>query len=283
MLIASAFCNDSPIIGILTLPNHSNLAYGSQLLQLESIKFLESTGGRVKDLQYDAPLQELTDSLDDLNGLFIPSYNDEQQQTRMSQKWIDALEALTKKALALNKDGTHFPVWISGTSAVSWFDQSSLEQIDQVNVKISPQFKQGFVDQNQIKFPDSSSWVNLRQALTSEKASSSKSTSLYTPLVTFSNENKEFVGLMKHPDHPIYVSFIQWEAVYNFYPLWTIPHDAASTRLAFSVSKFFTNECRKNDHAYSDIKTQYNNIIWRHHDPTVSKGVEEQRFYFNEY
>ncbi len=91
----------------------------------------------------------------------------------------------------------------------------------------------------------------------------------------------EYVGVMHHEKYPIYVSYLMFEAVYNFYPHWQIPHDARATRFAFGISKVFTNMCRKSDHEYEDIPTQYNNIIWRHNKPTISTGVEEMRFYMS--
>lgn len=43
------------------------------------------------------------------------------------------LQAITTKVKELNDDGVHYPMWVSGTSAVAWFGTERLDKIKAKN------------------------------------------------------------------------------------------------------------------------------------------------------
>lgn len=58
-----------PIIGILTLPNHFSSHKATSYFPASYVKWLESGGGRVVPIPYDAPLDETAKLLSKLNGV----------------------------------------------------------------------------------------------------------------------------------------------------------------------------------------------------------------------
>ncbi|KJE91422.1 hypothetical protein CAOG_008619 [Capsaspora owczarzaki ATCC 30864] len=62
--------NPAPVVGVLLQPTYGNLApFGSQLLQANMVKFLESGGSRVVPIPLDAPEDVLDGLLRSVNGV----------------------------------------------------------------------------------------------------------------------------------------------------------------------------------------------------------------------
>ena len=96
-----------------------------------------------------------------------------------------------------------------------------------------------------ILFPDSNTYFNLNKAFT-EKGISVHPTATKWIKDAYATDSRgnEFVALFHHHVYPVYASFAQFEAVYNFFPMNLIDHTRHATRFAFGVSKFFTNLAR---------------------------------------
>lgn len=213
------------------------------------------------------------EKLKNLNGLFIPSYTDETPAAFSNPTWDATVQALVSAAKTYNDEGVDFPVYISGTSAVSFTSKTnSARTADLQNHRTSLSWTDDF-DTDKIRHSDSDVFVNLLQAFSTVEG--------YTTLATLSDKSgDQFVAVAKDEKYPIYLIFSQFETVYNFYPHLRIPHSSEETRLAFSFSKFFTNLARENDREYPTLKDQYDNIIWSEARPVVTDTIEEERFYF---
>lgn len=77
-------------------------------------------------MTYDSDIDYLLQKLYNLNGLFIPSYNEESNKIPlMNEKWLSTMYDLYTKVVELNKVSP-FPIWFSGTSAANFFGVGNL-------------------------------------------------------------------------------------------------------------------------------------------------------------
>ena len=96
-----------------------------------------------------------------------------------------------------------------------------------------------------VLFPESTTYFNLNKAFTPKGISLHPiATKWIIDAESVDSRGNTFVALFHHHVYPVYASFAQFEAVYNFYPHNLIDHSRKATRFAFGISKFFTNLAR---------------------------------------
>ena len=100
--------NLRPIIGIVSQPHTSTP--GLSYVAASYVKFVEMAGGRAVPLKYgDASLAEIDTLMEGLNGVLFPGGGAD--ITDASSPYYQFAAHIWNKAIALNDQGQHYPVW----------------------------------------------------------------------------------------------------------------------------------------------------------------------------
>ena len=107
--------NDSPIIGILTVPSEYPDYYSSQnysYFASSYVQYIESSGGRVYPLKYDLPRDEFFGTLDKLNGvLFTGGSTGILYPNNTLAPFGQAMQNVIDYVMDQHKKGVYFPLW----------------------------------------------------------------------------------------------------------------------------------------------------------------------------
>ena len=100
--------NLRPIVGIVSQPHTSTP--GLSYVAASYVKFVEMAGGRAVSLKYgDASTAEIDTLMEGLNGVLFPGGGAD--ITDASSPYYQFAAHIWNKAIALNDQGQHYPVW----------------------------------------------------------------------------------------------------------------------------------------------------------------------------
>jgi len=99
--------NFQPVIGVVTEPTstHGN---STSYIAASYVKWIESAGGRVVPLRYDAPVEETEALMKGLNGLLYPGGGASLDE---GSAFYQGARSMWEFALKSNEAGEHYPVW----------------------------------------------------------------------------------------------------------------------------------------------------------------------------
>ena len=144
-LLAISIATDAPIIGLYTLPIIESNGKSLSFVQAEAVKFIEASGGRVVPLRYTDTAENLLALLHQCNGLYVPSYNEESDQIYiLDAQWHQNIQTLYQEVLSMNTQGIIFPMWISGSSVVSFFGAASMDKVFLSNLNTPLSYQESF-------------------------------------------------------------------------------------------------------------------------------------------
>ena len=298
--VSLILAHDHPMVGVISFPYKANKEGITSYIQVETAKFIESSGARNVAIFYNQPWSTSVDMLSHLNGLVV--------QNNFENKLTDSTFASTLKnaywyATDANDKGTVFPLWASGTSALQMLEQiSSNKDLSKFTVNIDAIDYSTTLKITEPRHPSES--ISLTASI-----SDSDLSMLESEKISYFNQNKgitvnsikndpflqnnfdvvatavdrkgtEFIAIMKSKKYPIFLSFVLFESVYNFYPSTKVPHSIWASRMSVHISNSFTNYCRQNERAYADVVTEYKNNIFNY-KVTTSIEKEYMTFYFS--
>ena len=143
--VIASIATDSPIICLYTLPIVESHGTSTSFVQAESVKYLEASGGRVVILKYTDNPNNLLALLNQCNGLYVPSYNEEADLTIiLDATWHQNLQELYQQVLTMNTNGIIFPMWLSGSSVVGFFGAASMDVVEMPNLNTPLKFQDAF-------------------------------------------------------------------------------------------------------------------------------------------
>lgn len=283
---------DRPIIGVFAHPATSNGDY----LAASYVKWVESAGGRVVPIPYNAPIEYLSSIVPQFNGILFPGG---------AAELNDQATFIVRLAIALNDKGTHFPIW--GTClGLEWLLQITADDIEILD--------HGF-DAGNISLPlnftdearssrifgsmsaDVYNWLATKPLTmnshengitTKHFAQSRKVSSFYKALATNVDRNGvEFISAFEAYNYPIYgVQFHPEKSMFEFgekdsgTPHEVINHSFEAISASQYFANFFVNEARKNDQKFHDPHEERAALIYNYRTYTVKspKFVETYLF-----
>ena len=99
--------NLRPIIGIVSQPLHSDP--GLSYIAASYVKFIEMAGGRAVPIKFGDATSEIDQLMEGLNGVLFPGGGAD--ITNLTSPYYQFAAHIWNKALSLNDQGVHFPVW----------------------------------------------------------------------------------------------------------------------------------------------------------------------------
>lgn len=272
---------ERPIIAIFAQPTTSSYCPNGescQYIAASYIKFVESMGGRVVPLGYNASDDTVKETLNSVNGMLIPGGS-----AGISDSAITAINYVKE----MNDAGTHFPMWCT-CMGFEWLIQAfggTLESgYDSENVSLPLNFTS--------YAPTSRMFGSLKKSLYYTMAGPNTTAfnnhgmgyspsqfedvdelkEMFNVLSTSRDLNDRlFVSAVEAKDYPFYgVQFhpekIIWEhgETTTGAPYENIPHtqDGMDTTLHFA--EVLMKEARQNDNRYADASTEQASLIWRY-------------------
>ena len=97
-----------PLIGVLTQPHYHKHHQDSQTISGPLVSWVESAGGRVVPISYDAPWDQIEDIFKSINGLVLPGGSGE---LWYGHPFFDTAAKLLQLAKESNDNGEIFPVF----------------------------------------------------------------------------------------------------------------------------------------------------------------------------
>jgi gamma-glutamyl hydrolase len=298
LIVISVSAHDHPMVAIVAYPGSPTDIQANSYIQVESSKFIESTGARTIAIKtWNASTEPV---LGNINGILVQnSVNGEMSQ---DQGWIDTLKSIYEHIIGQHSLGVTFPLWTSGITALQFSQvMSETQDLSQYTVNIDASDYATTLNVIEFKTPNKHvsltgnikfaflepvfhnniAYFNQTKGITVESLKNDALLSANFEIVATARDKNglEFIAIMKGKTVPIILSFVLFEKVYNFYPYTNVPHTDEATRLSVQFSKSFTDICRVNDNTYGSISAEYENNIYNH-KLTNSVGVEFQTFYF---
>lgn len=270
--------NSQPVIGMLTLPiESSDKIHAKNMTRFHAsyVKYLESAGAMVVPIHYNHTAERLEELMYKVNGIFFTGgaldiiYND----TCEYDAYGTAARFIYDKAIEMNENGIHFPLW--GTCMghqtilimesrychiLGWSDR--YYKLDALNFH--------FLDQRHTKmFSDFSDELIMEVAtqpvtmnfhhygiLYDDFMNNTNLRTNYTILSTnVGDDGFEYISSSEHKKYPFYtVQFHPETNLYKFYPdSYHYPsHSSTARELADLLSQKFIDEARKNANSFGD-------------------------------
>ncbi|CAH0494004.1 unnamed protein product [Peronospora farinosa] len=271
-----------PIIGVFA---HPSSHYG-EYIAASYVKWVESAGGRVVPIPYNAPKPYLDQLLPQLNGLLFPGG---------AATVNDRAEWLFQLALKLNDKGVYFPVWAT-CLGFEWLvqlttgDVESLNKgLDSMNITLPSNFIKEAPTSRLFSqaSPEFYSWLkdkpitmnNHKQGITLDRFSQYLSlTNFYTVLATnVDRQGVEFISAFEAKEYPVYA--VQFHPETNSFeygeyldgtPYEVIDHSREGIASGQYFANFFINEARKNELRFKDPKVERKALIYNYQTSTVT-------------
>lgn len=299
-IIVATFAHDHPMIGMISYPGSPSDKSSTSYIQGESAKFVEASGARNVAILYDQDWETTQSVLLNLNGIFIQnSFTGEMSN---DATFLTLLENAYDYIVVQSALSIVYPLWTSGVTALQLSQViSSSNDLSTYTVPIDALDYPTTLNIIEHKFPNEKvtvtsnirddflkhaftkdiAYFNQDKGITLESLKKDTFLSEHFDVVATAKDRKgtEFIAIMKGKDIPVVMSFVLFEAVYNFYPHTNIPHSSEATRLSVQFSKAFTDFCRANDRTYGSIEQEYMNNLFNNKLTTVAKK-EYQTFYF---
>ncbi|KAI9921464.1 hypothetical protein PsorP6_000304 [Peronosclerospora sorghi] len=271
-----------PIVGVFAHP----FSYHGEYIAASYVKWIESAGGRVVPIPFNAPKPYLEQLLPQLNGILFPGG---------AATLNDRAEWVFELALELNDKGVHFPVW--GTClGFEWLvqlttkDMGSLNDgLDAMNITLTLNFTANAPTSRLFSqaSPELYSWLkdkpitmnNHEKGITSDRFNQYSSlTGFYTVLSTnVDRQGVEFVSAFEAKKYPIYA--VQFHPEKNSFeygeyldgtPYEVVDHSREGIASGQYFANFFMDEARKNDLRFYDPKVERMALIYNYQTSTIT-------------
>jgi gamma-glutamyl hydrolase len=300
VLLVATIAHDHPMVGLMSYPGSPSARTANSYIQGESAKFIESSGARNVVIPYDQEWITSEDVLKNLNGIFIQnSFNGEMSNDEIL---LINLQNAYDYTVEQNENGEVFPLWTSGVTGLQLLEviQPSngasdfavpIDALDYAaTLKViefkTPNDKVSVTSNIRDAFMKPLSteeivYFNQDRGITVESFNSNDFLSSTFEIVATSKDRQgvEFIAIMKNKAAPVVISFVLFEAVYNFFPETNVPHTSNAARTSVQFSKAFTDFCRVNDRTLGSVEAEYKNNLFNNKMTTVADR-EYQTFYF---
>jgi len=282
--------NLRPVIGIVSYPvdTISEQKYGKYYIAASYVKFIESAGGQVVPIKYDASQDELLTIFNQVNGVLFPGGG---ADTSVASALWNSAEYLVDLALAASDNGDYFPIeghclGFELLSNVIAQNNSILERFNSENLSLPLYFydtyKQsrifGNVAQNIIDIltQQAVTMNNHQFGVTPYTYSSNVALSSFFRVISWSvdRNNKLFVSTVEAFKYPIYA--YQWHPEKPAFE-WTftegIDHSTDSIMANNYIATYFVSEARKSNHIFISNQAEYSSLIYNY-EPVYSAGFD---------
>lgn len=273
--------NLRPIIGIVAYPvdDSSEQQYGKYYIAASYVKYIESAGGRVVPIMYDATQSELATILSQINGVLFPGGGADISVG--STLWKTA-KFIVDSAITANDQGDYFPIeahclGFELLSNVIAQNDSILDTFDSENLTLPLNFydtyKQsrlfGNADQTIIDIlsKEAVTMNNHHYGVSPVTYSTNEALSTFFRVISWDTDrnNKQFVSTVESFKYPIYA--LQWhpeKVAFEWSPTEGINHSTDSVLANQYVAQFFLSEARKNYHKFTSPQTEYSSLIYNY-------------------
>eukprot|EP01125_Pyxidicula_operculata_P003455 TRINITY_DN1432_c0_g1_i3.p1 TRINITY_DN1432_c0_g1~~TRINITY_DN1432_c0_g1_i3.p1 ORF type:complete len:316 (-),score=58.72 TRINITY_DN1432_c0_g1_i3:68-1015(-) len=263
--------NERPVVGILTQPTSSTglpkfEEMGYYYIPSSYVKWIESAGGRVVPIPYDADQETLKKIFNSINGLLYPGGDVDLP----GSVYLENSIFLYKLALEANDKGDYFPIW--GTCQgfeelliMTSGNTSVLERFDAEDYGLPLQFTPHAANSKLFRYISPELFHHFEvapltenlheQGITPEGFNANGLSNFYTILSTNLDRNgKEFISTMEAQRYPIYST--QWHPERNQFE-WDskepIDHSLPSLQCVQYLANFFVQETKKNNHQFTPV------------------------------
>ncbi|DAZ97371.1 TPA: hypothetical protein N0F65_003394 [Lagenidium giganteum] len=297
----AATATSGPIIGVFAQPVTQRLREAfhanADFISLTNVQWLEAAGARVVPIPYNAPVGQLDKLLSQLNGVMFPGGEVDVN---------DKAAYVFKRAVEMNDNGVHFPVW--GTClGFQWLfqlaanDLSALEKdcYDSMNLSLPLEFT---ADAKQSRLfgqagDDINTWL---ATLPLTQNSHHDGTSVehfrrYPALVDFftvlaTNEDRQgrgFISAVEARRYPIYgVQFHPEKNAYDYVeyedgsPYRDVDHSPEAIKVAQYFANFFVQEARKNGQKFADPTERHRALIYNYRARHIPSPILPDAYFF---
>uniref|UniRef100_A0A7S3J8R6 Uncharacterized protein n=1 Tax=Euplotes harpa TaxID=151035 RepID=A0A7S3J8R6_9SPIT len=283
LIIGGVFSHDHPMVGVISYPFQANPNGITSYIQGESAKFVEASGSRNVAIPFDQVWQTSVTALENLNGIYIQnSFFGEYSNSEVYKQTLKNAYTYTTDE---NDKKVVFPLWASGISALqlcevlsttqnlSAFTTSidAMDYVTKLNLKEQRYPKEkialtGLIKDNFIKYAidENIAYFNQNIGLTEQSLKADNYLNKNFEIVATAKDRNgvEFVAILKSREYPIFLSFVLFESVYNFFPSTNVPHSSHATRLTVQFSKVFVGYARENSKAFATRELEYENNLF---------------------
>jgi gamma-glutamyl hydrolase len=281
--------NNRPIIGIVALPTEpAETQYGKYYMAASYVKFVESGGGRVVPIMYDASQAELDSLFSQLNGILFTGGD---ADISVHAKLWNTAQYILNLAMAANDKGDYFPILghclgFELLNMVVSANDSILDPFDSENLTLPLRFYDDYRQSRLFGNTDQTIINTLSgQAVTmnnhrfgvspSTYASNSKLSSFFRMISwDMDRGNKPFISTVEGFKYPVYA--LQWhpeKVAFEWNPREGINHSADSVRANEYITQFFLSEARKSTHTFSSPSAEYKALIYNY-EPVYSSSID---------
>jgi len=243
------------------------------------VKFIESAGGRVVPIHYEAPQHQLKEIFSSINGVLFPGGSTNLANTTQYASTARYLFDLAKQA---NQKGDVFPVWGTclgfelvgmlvaeedSVNCVGCFHAYSLPLPLNLTAKAKTSKMFGSLDSDLFKAANTLNiTMNMHQSgiKPQEFREGSKLDGFFNVISTNYDANGlEFVSSMEGKEFPVFAT--QWHPEKNNFE-WTrsipTPHSMSAVRLSQAMANVFLSAARQSSHTFPDSKAEYDALIY---------------------
>jgi len=286
------FCislNNRPIIGIVAYPSDpSEVHYGKNYIAASYVKWVESAGGRVVPIMYDASQSELQTLFSQINGVLFPGGGND---ISVGSPIYNTAKYLVNLAMDASSKGDYFPIeghcmGFQLLSTVIAQNDSILERFDSENLSLPLNFydtyKQsklfGSADQEIIDIlsKEAVTMNNHHYGVSPLTYTTNVALSTFFRVISWDNdrENKAFISTVESFQYPIYA--LQWhpeKVPFEWSISEGINHSSDSVEANDYIAQHFLSEARKSSHTFSSPEVEYKALIYNY-QPVYSASFD---------